>query len=437
MEKNQNRQKRHSDTNSKSSEKTSEKTSAKTSEKTSEKTSAKTSEQSQQKQSQQKQTVPVSMTLNLSALSEMPNLSVPEQKQTEKSSETVPDLKRKNQTDKAKREIKIHFPYVGVWNRSLFKHVQKYCMMQKINGIRRKIQNEEYVFDCEELNGKLIILDCFRAFSKIINNFPFMERLKFAEKFIKNRKMENFEVIQAKPIRSIKELFEELNKTETQDLVDGLVLRNLKDSFQSSRVYKLKTSKMSTIDFHLVDGKLFTSPNSPEKNSSGNQTGSEKIESEKNSKTEIPFWFPLLNNSDTFRNEKLHPENYTKEQIEEIEKLKKQDLNGKIIEMTWDGFSWQPLRIRNDKFFPNRSEFALSNAENIYFPLRLENAFFEIEDVWISQKEFTISDRKEDETFELFRDDLEELFRDNSERKPKIIGSKGFKLELFKRFGLF
>jgi len=432
MEKNQNRQKRRSGTISKTSQKNKQEQTVPALEGI----IPEQTEKTRQQETDQKQTVPVGMTPNPSDFERI------EQEQ-----------KRK---DKPKREIKIHFPYVGVWNRSLFKHVQKYCMMQKINGIRRKIQNEEYVFDCEELNGKLIILDCFRAFSKIINNFPFMERLKFAEKFIKDRKMENYEVIQAKPIRSIKELFEELNKTETQDLVDGLVLRNLKDSFQSSRVYKLKTSKMSTIDFHLVDGKLFTSPNSSEKpsgskekDSSANQTEiSQKTESKTSEKTEpkekdlkgkneIPFWFPLLNNSDTFRNEKLHPENYTKEQIEEIEKLKKQDLNGKIIEMTWDGFSWQPLRIRNDKFFPNRSEFALSNAENIYFPLRLENAFFKIEDVWIYQKEFTISDRKEDETFELFRDDLEELFRDNPERKPKIIGSKGFKLELFKRFGLF
>ena len=306
----------------------------------------------------------------------------------------------------------IHFQNVGVWNRSLFKYINKYCMMNKYNGIRRKIENDDYVFDCEELNGKLIILDCFMAFSKVVDKRTFLERLKYAEAYIKRYNMTDYEVIKPKRINNIKELFEELHKTDSINEIDGLVLRNMYDSFQSSRVYKLKSSKLSTIDFRLKDGKLY----SWKKNK------------------EIPFRFPLLKDSDSYRNEELHKEKYTKEEIEDIMELKQMNLEGQIIEMSWDGYSWQPLKIRNDKYRPNKIEFAISNAENIYFPLELENTFYKLEDIWINLKEFIISDHKENENFEILETNIKDISKKN---RIKINGSNGFKLEIYKKFNLY
>ena len=252
----------------------------------------------------------------------------------------------------------IKFPNVKVWNREMFKYFDKYVVMYKMNGLRTEIETKTAILDCEEINGKLIILDAYRVFDTVINEKPFLERLKYAEYYIKRNKLENvYEVIKPLEITGLKQLFEILYETDKNDEIDGLVLRNKQDSFLKSRVYKLKTPKMSTIDFLLKDNKLYSWHN-------------KKI---------IPFEFPLLKGSSEYLNKELNKEIYTEKEIKLIEELKKQDLNNKIIEMSWDGFNWQPLKIRDDKTRPNKIEFAISNAENIFYPMSFENAYKEFE----------------------------------------------------------
>ena len=82
--------------------------------------------------------------------------------------------------------------------------------------------------------------------------------------------------------------------------------------------------------------------------------------------------------SSEYRNKPLNKDIYTEKEVATIEELKKENLEGLIVEMTWDGFSWQPLRIRSDKNRPNKLKFALSNSENIYYPISLENAYNEM-----------------------------------------------------------
>lgn len=250
----------------------------------------------------------------------------------------------------------INFPNVSVWNRSLFKYLDKYCVMNKYNGLRTKIIEDSYIFDCEKMLDGFIVLDCYKAFSQIIDKKPFLVRLKIAERFIEKNKLKGFTVIKPEKITSLKELFERLESTNLNDDIDGLVLRNLTDSFQMSRSYKLKTSKLSTIDFRVKSSKLFVW----------------------NDGKEILYECPLLPGSSEYCNKPLNKEIYTEKEVATIEELKQQNLEGLIVEMSWDGFSWQPLRIRTDKNRPNKLEFALSNSENIYYPISLENAFNEI-----------------------------------------------------------
>lgn len=334
--------------------------------------------------------------------------------------------KNKHQKNKDKN---IKFQNVNVWNRDLFKYINKYCMMNKMNGIRRKIENNEYVFDCEEINGKLIILDCFMAFSKIVDTYPFLERLKFASKYIERMNMSDYIVIVPHKINSIKDLFEALNKTDIDNDIDGLVLRNLYDPFQKSRVYKLKSSKLSTIDFLLKDNKLY---------------------SWKDGK-EILFEFPLLKGSSEYNNLELHTEKYIEQEINDINKLKNEDLNNKIVEMTWDGYSWQPLKVRYDKYRPNKIEFAISNAENIFFPIQLDNVYYKITDIYVNMTDNIISDKITEyiqndinkeatkditkESLESFKDIVEFITSDKT-IKWKIEGSNGFKLNMYKLFNL-
>ena len=330
-----------------------------------------------------------------------------------------PSDSSKNSSNESNKKM-IHFQNVNVWNRDLFKYLNKYCMMKKMNGIRRKIENEQYVFDCEELNSKLIILDCFMVFSKVVDNYSFLDRLKFASRYIEKMNMSDYEVIKPIKINNVKDLFSLLDETDNDNDVDGIILRNIYDSFQTSRVYKLKSSKLSTVDFLLRDNKLY---------------------SYKNGK-EILFEFPLLENSSEYNNKELNKENYIKEEIEEIEKLKKQNLNNKIIEMTWDGFNWQPLKIRYDKYRPNKIEFAISNAENIYFPLRIDNVFYKIEYIYIDYTNNIISENSFEneieysrETVDSFKEIYECLF--DGTINWQIKGSKGFKLNLYKLFKIY
>lgn len=250
----------------------------------------------------------------------------------------------------------INFPNVSVWDRSLFKYFDKYCVMKKYNGFRTKIIKDSYVFDCENMPDGFIVLDCYKAFSQVIDKKPFLVRLKIAERFIEKNNLKGFTVIKPERIHSLKELFEHLESTNFDDDIDGLVLRNLTDPFQMSRSYKLKTSKLSTIDFRVKSSKLFVWKNGKE----------------------VLYEYSLLPGSSEYRNKPLNKEIYTEKEVATIEELKKENLEGLIVEMTWDGFNWQPLRIRSDKNRPNKLKFAISNSENIYYPISLENAYNEM-----------------------------------------------------------
>ena len=343
------------------------------------------------------------------------------------SSNSYKDFNRKESPHKdfnRKESNMINFRNVNIWNRDLFKHLNKYCMMKKMNGIRRKIENDKYVFDCEEINGKLIVLDCFMAFSKVVDTYNFIERLKFASKYIQEMNMNDYSVIEPIKINNVKNLFELLKKTDSDNNVDGIILRNIYDSFQTSRVYKLKSSKLSTVDFLLRDNKLYSWKNNHE----------------------ILFEFPLLEGSSEYNNCEFNSNGYIKEEIDEINNLKSKDLNNKIIEMTWDGSHWQPLKIRYDKYRPNKIEYAISNAENIYFPIRIDNVFYKIENIFINFSLNIISEKVSDEEIEKYDvyketissfESIYQYMLEDSSIEWNIRGSKGFKLNMYKIFKIY
>lgn len=70
----------------------------------------------------------------------------------------------------------INFPNVSVWNRSLFKYLDKYCVMNKYNGLRTKIIEDSYIFDCENMPDEpftkiIIIFDNFNI-DKELDEYP-------------------------------------------------------------------------------------------------------------------------------------------------------------------------------------------------------------------------------------------------------------------------
>lgn len=309
----------------------------------------------------------------------------------------------------------IKFPNVSVWDRSLFKYFDKYCVMNKYNGLRTKIIEDSYVFDCEKMPNGLIVLDCYKAFSKVIDEKPFLERLKIADMFIKRNNLKDFSVIKAEKITSLKELFERLESTNLNDDVDGLVLRNLKDSFQTSRSYKLKTSKLSTIDFKVKSSKLFVW-----------QDGKE-----------VPYEYPLLPGSSEYLNKPLFKDIYTDSEVAAIEELKKQNLEGQIVEMTWDGFNWQPLKIRSDKTRPNKLEFALSNSSNIFYQISIENVFNEFSEIYVNIDTRIISEEKAKGLVEADDEMMCLKLKQRDGLKCFVKGSKGFRLMIFEKYGLW
>lgn len=271
----------------------------------------------------------------------------------------------------ATMSMTVRFPNVKVWTRDMFPMLDSYDVMQKVNGLRKHVTGTDYVFDCEYINGINIILDCYKVFNKVIDTQPFRKRLELAKAYLRRSRLGGFKVIDVLDISGPKQLFDELYKTDSNDLIDGLILRNKYDSFQKSKVFKLKTAKMSTVDFYLKDGQLFAWGTNDEL---------------------VPFEFPLLDNSGIYSNVPLCPDQYTAQEIADIEILKQQDLDGKVIEFTWDGYNWQPLKIRTDKQRPNRLEFALANTENVYYPLRFENMFPSFEHIYINRKTKVITD---------------------------------------------
>lgn len=310
----------------------------------------------------------------------------------------------------------INFPNVSVWDRSLFKHFDKYCVMNKYNGVRTKIIEDSYVFDCEKMPNGFIVLDCYKAFSKVIDEKPFLERLKIADTYIKRNNLKDFTVIKAEKITSLKELFERLESTNLDDNIDGLVLRNLKDTFQTSRSYKLKTSKLSTIDFRVRSSKLFVWKDGKE----------------------VLYKYPLLKGSSEYLNAPLFKEIYTESEIATIEELKKQNLEGLIVEMSWDGFSWQPLKIRSDKTRPNKLEFALSNSANIYYQISIENVFKEYSEFYVNTDTRIISEEKAKGLVEADDDMIMCLqMKQMYGLKCFVEGSKGFRLMIFEEYGLY
>lgn len=314
----------------------------------------------------------------------------------------------------------IKFPNVSVWDRSLFKYFDKYCVMNKYNGVRTKIIEDSYVFDCEKMPNGLIVLDCYKAFSKVIDEKPFLDRLKIADMFIKRNNLKDFSVIKAEKITSwnapLKELFERLERTNLNDDVDGLVLRNLKDSFQTSRSYKLKTSKLSTIDFKVKSSKLFVWNNGKE----------------------VPYEYPLLPGSSEYLNKPLFKDIYTDSEVTTIEELKRQNLEGLIVEMTWDGFNWQPLKIRTDKSRPNKLEFALSNSANIYYQISLENVFKEYPEFYVNIDKMIVSEEKAKGLVEADEEMMLAIQLKQSDGKKCFVeGSKGFRLMIFEKYRLY
>lgn len=310
----------------------------------------------------------------------------------------------------------IKFPNVSVWDRSLFKYFDKYCVMNKYNGLRTKIIENSYVFDCEKMPEGFIVLDCYKAFSKIIDEKPFLDRLKIADMFIKRNNLKNFSIIKAEKITSLKELFERLESTNLDDNIDGLVLRNLKDSFQTSRSYKLKTSKLSTIDFKVKSSKLFVWQDCKE----------------------VPYGYPLLPGSSEYLNKPLNKDIYTDSEVAAIEELKKQDLEGLIVEMSWDGFSWQPLKIRSDKTRPNKREFALSNSANIYYQISLENVFKEYSEFYVNIDKMIISEEKLPGLVEADEEMMLVMqLKFPVEEKCEVKGSKGFRLMIYEKYRLY
>ena len=263
---------------------------------------------------------------------------------------------------------KVRFPGIGVVDKNIIKDVlnnsDNYVITYKYNGTREALASKKYIIDCEVFpNNQIHVIDALKLNGQNLSKFTYRKRLEIINNFLKRFKLihnddrkglDNIEqrffmmdVVQTIELESMYDIFKLLDETDLQDDIDGLVIRVDNEDPIESHAYKFKTPKRSTIDFLVKDNKLYVL--------------------DENSKL-IEYSYPNISNE--FCKE-LISDKYTENEIKAINELSKMSLEGKIVEMSYDGRSWQPIRIRTDKKNPNKKIFAGENSNNIVNPITL------------------------------------------------------------------
>lgn len=257
------------------------------------------------------------------------------------------------------------------------------------NEIRKIGEVELYIFDTELYDNKYNIFDVMFIKSKDITNLNYKIRMSNAKEFVKKYN-DIFELKQYNSDVNITYLLNFVDKTyinpKTNHIIDGIILQNIPLNYYNTKSYKLKKLSMNTIDFLLkkIDDKKYLLYSMGNKDLFSNLHSEISIEKEtfmNENKLMFLFNSPLFPNTYYFDYlNYCNPEDhnlYFPEQIEQINKmLKNNDFDNKIVEMSFTGKRYYPLRIREDKIFPNRFNVCLNNLETIFSPITGKKSYF-------------------------------------------------------------
>lgn len=253
-------------------------------------------------------------------------------------------------------------------------------------------EDEYYVFDAHTVNGK------------DVTQLMFPERMKAVRDYLDSVDIPFLNIKEFYPIESIGQLLTFLGEERspiTGNFVDGVICQCVTKPFNEVQAYKLKRRSMNTIDFRLrYDTRrkrfnlyLLASPidyyQSPRRYTrkhevlnpdSHNPVDINTID--QNGRVEILF----TTTYDTpfyFQPRKLwNTSGYLSRSIEEVNTLmsniygEPQRFHNAIVECSLADDGWVPLRVRNDKPYPNRWEVGTSNAGVIFAPLTDGELYF-------------------------------------------------------------
>lgn len=301
-----------------------------------------------------------------------------------------------------------YYPQVKVLDNQILNKLDKndYVWLEKTDGERKILitkNNKTYVFkhgeliendinfnfknftilDTEYYDNKYFIFDSPYIEGRKIFDNDFIQRLTYLQNNHTIQKSDKLKVKEYNKIKSFNEIIDFVNnnyKTEN-GIIDGIIIQNIYDNYFKARIYKLKTRTMNTTDFLLkksiIDNKiiynLYLFGDDKIYKSLIQKRPFETQIFQENNKKEILFSSPLYNNTyfydPSVKFNIIENYKYFPNQIKEIKSFNEKDLDNKIIEMTWNGKNFFPIRIRKDKQFPNSYMVGKTNMETIFSPI--------------------------------------------------------------------
>lgn len=260
-------------------------------------------------------------------------------------------------------------------------HVNDYVWLEKTDGVREMYKQNDSILDCEKYGDKLYCFDALVVKGIDVRNRAYEERMEAA----KQANLPDITVKSYNPVESVDALIKYIQthfkSPTTGHNIDGIILQERKKSYNMARVYKLKLPIMNTIDFRLkhVEGNNFVLY------SGGKFVNNSALQfSYPNIENCSLFVAPYYANAHKFTVKELSEKNeYPPEIAKEINALTKEIMDnpsgfdGKIVELSWDGSNYYPIRIRTDKEYPNGYRTAVSNIGLVYAPITIENKYFE------------------------------------------------------------
>ena len=213
-----------------------------------------------------------------------------------------------------------------------------FLLLEKTDGIFKRVERGGCVLDAEELDGILYCFDALVINGRNIMRKTYVERMKLAKKFIKEKD------IKVKSFQRVNNLEEVLRVVdEEREHTDGVILQE-NTQYDKARIYKVKPTRMNTVDFYLKwhEG-MYLLYLKGEFNTSSVQEKYPKIPGLS------LFVSPYASNSWEWRGE--------------------EGMDGKVVELSWDGREYSFHKVREDKVFPNNYYVGVSNLSLVFSPL--------------------------------------------------------------------
>lgn len=260
-------------------------------------------------------------------------------------------------------------------------HPKDYVWLEKTDGVREMYKQNNSILDCERYADRLYCFDALVVNGTDVRNRSYEERMNM----VKQANLSDITVKTFNPVESIEALIEYIQKNfkspTTGHNIDGIILQERNKSYNSARIFKLKLPIMNTIDFRLkhVDGNNFVLY------SGGKFINNSALQfTHPNIENCSLFVAPYYANAHKFSVQELPEKNeYPPEIAKEIHALTKEIMDnpsgfdGKIVELSWNGTQYYPIRVRTDKDYPNGYRTAISNIGLVFAPITIENKYFE------------------------------------------------------------